>query len=270
MKDALDMTALLPTSVVEKTWGKAVLPQPFHNPDESRPVGEIWFTPPPELSELLVKYIFTDENLSVQVHPSDAQVGKGGGKEECWLVIHADPGARLGVGLSSAMDAGQLRAAAHDGSIEAMLDWYPVQAGDFFYIPANTVHVIGGGLTLVEVQQNSDITYRLYDYGRPRALHVEEAVAVAKPGPHDPRFRQHLPEVGSLPLVEGPYFRLDRIDAVSEELAARYIGALLVIPLQGAAAIGDERIAPGQCALARQIGDVQLLPGSLCLIAQPV
>jgi mannose-6-phosphate isomerase len=168
---------------VEKPWGREALPAPFVAPEGQR-IGEIWFQPPPELPQLLVKYIFTSEKLSVQVHPDDDQARAAGhgrnGKEECWLVIDAEPGATLGVGFREPLGRAAMRAAALDGSIEELLAWHPVAAGDFFYIPAGTVHAIGAGVSLIEVQQNADITYRLYDYGRPRELHLDAGVAVAR------------------------------------------------------------------------------------------
>ena len=143
---------LLETKTVEKPWGKDVLPAPFKTPAGKR-IGEIWFVPPADLPQLLVKYLFTSEKLSVQVHPSDTQTLAAGlgrqGKEECWLVIDAEPGATLGIGFKGEVDAGAMRAAALDGSIEDMLVWHPVKAGDFFYIPANTVHAIGGGCSII-------------------------------------------------------------------------------------------------------------------------
>src|SRR6187402_814057 len=197
---------LLETKTVEKPWGKDVLPAPFATP-AGRRIGEIWFVPPADLPQLLVKYLFTSEKLSVQVHPSDAQTIAAGlgrqGKEECWLVIDAEPGATLGIGFKSAVDGEAMRAAALDGSIEDMLVWHPVKAGDFFYIPANTVHAIGGGCSIIEIQQNSDITYRLYDYGRPRELHLDEAIAVARGEPHGAEFHRHVP-TGDVTLVQGP------------------------------------------------------------------
>jgi mannose-6-phosphate isomerase len=263
---------LLETKTVEKPWGKDVLPQPFHTPPGKR-IGEIWFEPPQDLPQLLVKYIFTSEKLSVQVHPSDAQTESAGlgrqGKEECWLVIDAEPGARLGIGFERAVDAETMRAAALDGSIESMLVWHPVSAGDFFYIPANTVHAIGGGCSIIEIQQNSDITYRLYDYGRPRELHLEQGIAVARGEPHDQRLRQHVPE-GDVSLVDGPYFRLDQVEGLPRgDQAARYHGCLLVIPRTGKACVEDEPVLPGQCALAHSIDDVVFDPKGSCLIAQP-
>src|SRR5690606_35075299 len=143
--------------------------------------------------------------------------------------IDAEPGAVLGIGFAGEVDAETMRAAALDGSIEDRLVWHPVKSGDFFYIPANTVHAIGGGCSIIEIQQNSDITYRLYDYGRPRELHLEQAIAVARGQPHDAALRRHVPERGDIALVDGPYFRLDRIDGeATPEIAARYDGPVLV------------------------------------------
>ena len=264
---------LLETRTVEKPWGRDVLPPPFTAPEGKR-IGEIWFEPPRDLPQLLVKYIFTSEKLSVQTHPSDAQTEAGGlgrqGKEECWLVIDAEPGATLGIGFNERIDAGTMRTAALDGSIEGLLTWHEVKAGDFFYIPANTVHAIGGGCSIIEVQQNSDITYRLYDYGRQRELHLEEGMAVANGEPYDMSRHLVLPESGDVALVDGPYFRLDRVDGLPDrETAARYHGALLVIPREGDAIVEGEVVAPGQCGLAASIDEVVFAPQGSCLIAQP-
>lgn len=268
------MSVALPTRAVEKPWGMDVLPPPFSAPPGTR-IGEIWFEPPPDLPDLLVKYIFAGEKLSVQTHPSDAQTQAAGlghqGKEECWLVIDAAPGAALGIGFAGSLDQDEMRAAALDGSIEDLLVWHPIAAGDFFYIPANTVHAIGGGVSLIEVQQNSDITYRLYDYGRPRELHLDQAVAVARGGPHDPAHRRHVPGRGDVTLVEGPWFRLDRIDGLpGAGTAARYPGSLLVIPRDGTARVAGEAVEPGQCALAQGFAQVTFDPAGSCLITQPV
>ena len=267
------MSRVLSTKSVEKPWGQDHLPAPFKAPDGQR-IGEIWFEPPQDLPQLLVKYIFTSEKLSVQVHPTDAQTEAKGlgrqGKSECWLVIDAEPGATLGIGFDQPVDAETMRAAAIDGSIEGMLTWHSVKPGDFFYIPANTVHAIGGGCSIIEVQQNSDITYRLYDYGRPRELHLEEGMAVAKGEPYDMAQHQLVPATGDVSLVDGPYFRLDRLDGIPDEATARrYHGCLLVIPREGTACVDDEPVAPGECALARSLDDVVFDPLGSCLIAQP-
>ena len=263
----------LPIRTVAKPWGREVLPTPFTAPPGEK-IGEIWFEPPPELPSLLVKYIFTSEKLSVQVHPDDDQARAAGhganGKEECWLVIDAEPGAALGVGFREHLSREQIRAAALDGSIEDLLVWHPVSAGDFFYIPANTVHAIGAGVSLIEVQQNADITYRLYDYGRPRELHLDQGVAVARGEPHDPALRRHVPERGTVELANGRYFQLHRVDGEPDAaMCETYAGSLLVIPRQGDVRHGDETLEPGECGLAMSIADLTFDPAGLCLIARP-
>ena len=172
---------------VEKPWGRSDLPPPFGGGTTREPIGEIWFEHPSNSDlPLLVKYIFTSEKLSIQVHPDDAEArarGLAEGKSECWYVIDAEPGATIGLGLRRLVSRDELRNAALDGSIESMMDWIPVLPGDFYYVPAGTVHAIGAGLTLLELQQASDVTYRLFDYGRPRELHLDDGIAVATPGP---------------------------------------------------------------------------------------
>ena len=111
----------LPTRMVDKVWGRDVLPAPFVAPAGER-IGEIWFEPPPELPQVLVKYLFTSEKLSVQVHPSDAQALAGeAGKEECWLVLDAKPDARLAIGFVRDVTSEEIAAAAQDGTIEELL-----------------------------------------------------------------------------------------------------------------------------------------------------
>lgn len=262
------MNAALPTRMVERPWGRETLPAPFVAPSSEK-VGEVWFEPPAALDALLVKYLFTSEALSVQVHPSDCDAPAGKrGKEECWYVIAAEPGAKLGIGFKAPISAEAMRAAALDGEIENLLAWHPARAGDFFYIPAGTVHAIGPGLSLIEVQQNSDMTYRLYDYGRPRELHLDAGIAVANGLPYPRLLHCAVPESGAVSLVDGPHFRLDRLDGAPDaEIVARYDGPLLVIPLDGEAELDCQLVRAGECALAMQIGDVSF--SGRCLIAQP-
>ena len=268
--------ASLPVRMVEKVWGRDRLPAPFTAPPGQR-IGELWFEPPAALPDLLVKYIFTSDKLSVQVHPSDAQtlakgIGKQG-KEECWLVLAAEPDARLGIGFHEAVDADTMRAAAIDGRIEQMLVWHAVKPGDFFYIPANTVHAIGAGVSVIEIQQASDITYRLYDYGRPRELHLDEGIAVSLGERYDlSRWHRQVPEHGPAVLVEGPYFRLEQVaGAPDAAVLARFAGApLLAIPLEGAVVIDGEVLAPGTCGLAGNVEAISFAQGGKCLLAQSV
>jgi len=194
---------------VEKPWGRTRLPPMIDTPAGKR-IGEVWFTGGGDLP-LLAKYIFTGERLSIQVHPNDEQARARGlerGKTECWYVLDAEPDASIGLGLTGDVSPEELRSAALDGSIERMIDWRQVRAGDFYLVPPGTIHAIGGGLSLFEFQQNSDVTYRLYDYGRPRELHVDEAVAVARPAPYPDDFARHPGADEDCILVDGPHFKL--------------------------------------------------------------
>jgi len=263
----------LPIRQVEKPWGRDELPAPFAAPTGKR-IGEIWFEPPPELPQLLVKYIFTSEALSVQVHPSDAQTIAQGlgrqGKEECWLILDAEPGAKLGIGFNQPIEAEAMRAAALDGSIEHLMDWHAVRPGDFFYIPANTVHAIGAGISLIEVQQNSDITYRLYDYGRPRELHLDEGMAVAKGEPYPESCRGTAPAATTKTLVDGPLFKLDQLAGTPDAaMADRYPGPLLIIPREQPVRVAGQQVEPGGCALAETFDQVEFAASGLCLLAAP-
>lgn len=133
---------------------------------------------------LLIKYIDANDDLSVQVHPDDklAQERYGmNGKTECWYVIEAEEGAGLYVGFKSGVTPEKYWEAVDNGTVDELLNFYPVKSGDFFFIPAGTVHAIGKGVLLAEIQQPSDITYRIFDWnrvddnGQSRELHVEEA-----------------------------------------------------------------------------------------------
>ena len=262
---------LLPTRTVAKPWGCDTLPAPFVAPDGER-IGEIWFEPDAALPDLLVKYLFTSEKLSVQVHPSDAQAPAGSrGKEECWLVLSAEPDACLAIGFREPVSAQAMRAAAVDGSIEQLLEWHAVQPGDFFYLPAGTVHAIGPGLALIEIQQNSDITYRLFDYGRPRELHLDEAVAGGTGEPYPPAMQRRLRDGDSAVLVDGPHFRLERVCGLPDAgLAARFSSAALVVPVRGSVTADGLAVAAGQCAQVSSMGDVGFDPDGEALVAAPI
>lgn len=126
-------------------------------------------------------------------------------------MLDAEPGASLGVGFKQSISAEDMRQSALSGTIEELMEWYPVQRGDFFYIPAGTVHAIGAGITLVEIQQNSDVTYRLYDYGRPRELHLDKGVGIAKGEVHPASLRRHLDFASNVTLTDGGTFLLNYI-----------------------------------------------------------
>lgn len=262
---------LLTTRTVAKPWGCEELPAPFPAPGGER-IGEIWFEPDEALPQLLIKYLFTSEKLSVQVHPDDAQAPPGSrGKEECWLVLSAQPEARLAIGFREPVSADAMRAAALDGSIEHLLEWHTVEAGDFFYLPAGTVHAIGPGLALIEVQQNSDVTYRLFDYGRPRELHLDQAVAVASGSPYPRGLHRRLAPGASAVLADGPHFRLERVCGLPDSaLAERFSAAALVVPVSGAVSAGGLSIPAGQCVQMQTISAVSFDPAGEALVAAPL
>jgi mannose-6-phosphate isomerase len=198
----------LPTRFLEKVWGTTDLLPWF--PITGQKIGEVWFQAD---LPLLVKFVFTSDRLSVQVHPDDAFAAaneNSRGKTEMWYVLRADPGARLAIGLRESISPERLREASLSGEIDQLLNWMEVQAGDAFFIPAGTVHAIGGGLAMCEIQQYSDITYRLYDYGRPRELHLDKAVQVAFTGASDTKSVM-LP-------IDCPYFHTELARTSSELL----------------------------------------------------
>lgn len=246
---------------IEKIWGRRSLGLGFADPAPGEePVGEIWFEAPAGAPDaLLVKYLFTSEKLSVQVHPDDEQARAAGhrsGKEECWLILAAQADAKIGLGLKRPADGEMLRAAALDGSIEDMLDWKPVEPGDLFYLPAGTVHAIGAGVTLVEIQQNVDLTYRLYDYGRPRALHLDQAIGVAEGRPWAAPSRPREAEAGRCILAEGRKFVLERWQGGAGRLAAEEGRPVWLVPLGGGGTLdgaplvaGDVWVVDGAAAL---------------------
>ena len=248
----------LPVHLVHKVWGRQTPPAPFSNPGPE-PLGEIWFDPPPELANLLVKFIFTDAKLSVQVHPDDSQAPAGQrGKDECWYILDAEPGAQIALGLEREIGVEELREAARDGSIEQMLGFREVSRGEFIAIPAGTIHAIGPGISLLEVQQNSDITYRLYDYGRPRELHLEDALRVAKRGPAGSVPNGRPSPKGFAELIDGPFFRVARIDHGGTVPDGRFSRDVLVLPLSKGVTLGGQPLDCGSCTLATGTGELAL------------
>ncbi|MGQ2932309.1 MAG: hypothetical protein ACT6Q3_17680, partial [Sphingopyxis sp.] len=166
--------------------------------------------------------------------------------------------------LEQRVSPDRLRAAALDGSIEDLIDWKAIAPGDHFHVTPGTIHAIGGGLTLIEVQQYADITYRLYDYGRPRDLHLDEAMACAEAGPYLIANLRTPVAVGIDRLVDGPKFAL--IDAHSEDFSALpalgAFGPVWFIPVDGGGTVGADPWQPGECWLLDDTADLATLGGA--------
>jgi mannose-6-phosphate isomerase len=231
----------LEPSFREKIWGASRLEPWF--PNSQTKIGEVWFEAARDLP--LVKFLFTTDKLSVQVHPDDEYARRhhgSPGKTEMWHILAAEPGARIAAGFRGPLTPEQARAAAVSGEIEGLLQWFEARPGDTFFIPAGTVHAIGGGLALCEIQQNSDVTYRLYDYGRPRELHLDQALAVSSLGPHAAR-RQPLENV----LVSCRHFATECVGANrSTEYQPFADRAHLLIAIEGVGEIAAQPIRAGE------------------------
>ena len=265
---------LLSTIRVQKPWGRRSLWPGFTNPTGAeRAIGEIWFDDvdgPP--APLLVKFLFTSEKLSIQVHPDDATAQAQGyvsGKEECWIVLEALPGATIGLGLTKEVSAEELRAAALDGSIEQLIDWQPVFPGDVIYVPAGTIHAIGGGITLAEIQQNVDLTYRLYDYGRPRDLHLDESLAVSKRAPFPKPAAPERVNAGVTVLVSGKKFVIEQWTGPLNAETPASLKDAWIVPLAGRSSVNRGLALAGQCLRISGACDVRMKEGASLLLAYP-
>jgi mannose-6-phosphate isomerase len=240
------MQQLTARPVDKPEWGSTELEPWF--PNSRVKIGEVWFEGPADCP-LLVKFLFTTAPLSVQVHPDDAYARRhhnSPGKTEMWHILAAQPGARIAAGFREPIPRERLQEAALSGEIEHLLAWYEARPGNTFFIPAGVVHAIGAGLVLCEIQQASDITYRLYDYGRPRELHLEHGVAVSHLGPHAARAGAR---------VECPYFTTQHLVAPTSIPALDREQTLVFIrgegSLNGRSARAGEvfRLAAGESAV---------------------
>lgn len=170
---------------------------------------------------LLVKLLFPNDKLSVQVHPDDTEaqsMGMARGKTECWYVLEAVEGATVALGLKPGVTREMLAASAADQTMEALVEQVPVAVGDMIFVDAGTVHAIGPGVVLLETQQTSDVTYRLYDYGRPRELHLEQGLRVVKPVTQAGKVKPQVRSSGGtefVRLIEQTYFVVDRFDVAA-------------------------------------------------------
>ena len=256
-----------------RPWGRLDLRPWYVDTGTTEPVGEAWLTGPESVVEtgamagrtlaavaaeagevllgvgggaefpLLVKLLFPNDKLSVQVHPDDAQaqaMGQPRGKTECWYVLEAAPGATIALGLKPGATVDAVRSAIANGTMEEWMQWVPVEVGDMVFVDAGTVHAIGPGVVLLETQQTSDTTFRMYDYGRPRELHVEQALRVMKTKTAAGKVAPKQMD-GFVRLIEQKYFVVDRYDvAGAGEVVVPIAAAGCLVGLSGAAMVKCE------------------------------
>ena len=230
----------LPTLFLEKIWGTKDL-APWH-PPQAESIGEVWFQAD---LPLLVKFIFTSARLSVQVHPNDEFARKhenSRGKTEMWHILRAEPGAQIALGFREPITPEQLKETAKSGEIVDLLNWVNVGVGDTFFVPAGTIHAIGAGLALCEIQQHSDVTYRIYDYGRNRELHLDRGMEVCKTSALDAK-PVRLP-------VACPYFHTESATLVhAQDFEPNPRRFEMTIFLEGQGRIGDQPYSAGEAWL---------------------
>ena len=245
--------------LVEKPWGIVDIPPWLQLKSDGRSIGEIWFERPSITRvepALLMKLLLTSQPLSIQVHPGDAyaqSMGLVNGKTEAWYVLSAEPQSKVALGLNRKLSKHQLRAAIDDGSIKDLVSWKTVRAGEIIFVPAGTIHAIGAGLIIAEIQQRSDTTFRLFDYGRHRALHAEQAIDVADLGPANCVEQPARSSSAWNLLCTNGFFSIGRLDlaaGTSWHVDAEHETWIFV--LHGDALAGSRRLSQGQAAFAQQ------------------
>jgi mannose-6-phosphate isomerase len=262
---------------LHKPWGVLDL-SPWSSAKADSAVGEIWFersNKGANDSSLLLKLLFTSQPLSIQVHPNDSyanSIGLPNGKTEAWYILSAAPGATIALGVREEITHSQLRSAIESGKLPDIVLWQPAAAGDTISVPAGTIHAIGAGLVIAEIQQRSDATFRMFDYGRQRELHIDSAVAVADITPAgicSPPKR--LTDQRTI-LVSGPYFVFESIELAPNSvwtLEAKQETWILVV--KGTARAGTSSITTGDAIFAEsdsveiRAGDI----GTQLLVAYP-
>ena len=256
-----------------KPWGVEDL-HPWNTArHDGSPIGEIWYERPDIAAadpSLLLKLLFTSQPLSIQVHPDDAAahaMGLKRGKTEAWYVLSAAPEAKIALGLRRRLNPQQLRKAIDDGSISELVVWRAVSADDVIFVPAGTIHAIGAGLIIAELQQRSDATFRLFDFGRQRELQIDNAIVAANTGPADFQVRPGQLTAERRLLVSSPHFVFERIDLAPN--SSWYLDAdreTWLLVLGGSAIAGSFDVATGD-ALFAQSERVDIRAGAVGTVA---
>lgn len=264
--------------LVEKPWGVSDLGRWASAAHNGRLIGELHFERQADHAEkasLLLKVLMTDKAMSVQVHPDDTyahSIGFANGKTEAWYILSAAADAKVAVGLNARLSRPDLRVAIEDASIPRLLAWHTVAADDIILVPAGTIHAIGAGISLVEIQQNSDITFRIFDPDHGRPLDIEHATACARAEPAACQLRpERMSDQRSL-LVSSSHFVFERIEL--EPHSHWCINAepeTWLYCLSGSATAGRHELSTG-VALVAEAAEVHLrvgLNGVACLVAYP-
>jgi mannose-6-phosphate isomerase len=226
-----------------KLWGSASL-APWFDPRPDELVGEVWFP----AGDLLIKFLFTSANLSVQVHPGDDYARRrenSSGKTEMWYILRAEPGASIALGFKEAISADRVAEASLSGEVMDLLKWIEVQPQETYFVPAGTVHAIGAGLALCEIQQNSDLTYRLFDYGRDRELHLGAAKEVLRGEPHPGKSYPRDLGNGLQLLAECPYFGTYRTEVQGQREVTPSLAIRVVVVTGGIGSVNGLPASPG-------------------------
>jgi mannose-6-phosphate isomerase len=268
--------------MVERVWGYNDL-KPWYPVESEKTIGEAWLSGDDcvietgplagktlaaavsgfdlfagvKRSPLLIKMLFPKEKLSVQVHPDDADAarldGRTEAKTECWYVLQAEPDATVAMGLKPGTTKDAVQQAIADGTLETLLEYPKVVAGDMVFVSAGTIHAILPGVVILEIQQNSDTTYRLYDYGRPRELHLERGLDVLKLKTDAGKFPAK-DIAGGTQLISVPHFTVERYELSSEPKSFANRGGEYLVTLKG------------KGKLVSEVGKVELMAGELVVV----
>ncbi len=264
------------TRVLPKPWGVND-PRPWSTADHAgRAIGELCFERSSKAASepaLLLKILLTSQPLSIQVHPDDAfaqSIGLPHGKTEAWYVLGSQPGAAVALGLKHALTPWQLRQAIGDGSIADLVAWRPISADDSVFVPAGTIHAIGPGLVIAEIQQRSDATFRLFDHGRDRELHVDHGLAAARAAPASAQIPPRRLDTGRILLASNRHFVFERLEL--EPDSSWHLDATRetwILILHGSARAGAIEVVKGEAvfAEAERIGLRAGEMGAVCLVA---
>jgi len=270
----------------ERVWGTRDL-SPYFTTPGTEPIGEVWLTgdeckviegplagnslaelsrrfqrqlvgesaPEPDRFPLLTKFLFPHQKLSVQVHPDDEtarRIGQPWGKTECWYVLEALPGAQVALGLKAGTTKAEFERAIREVRAEELLNWVDLERGDMIFVDAGTVHTIGPGSVLVETQQSSDTTFRLYDFGRPRELHVKQGLDAMKEVTCAGKVAPVLQDEVNTVLISNPYFLVEKyhLTGNAQSMGSSNVEPLswrsveIIVGLKGAGVIETKSHAP--------------------------